>query len=165
MIPWANGFPEHIGLSTRECRGSPQFFSPNEAFFGWGQVSSRLHIYLYRQPWGLGIAVPHAQPQLPLYRGEGISQRGEDFASARHFFGVSSPDFESYIGLYVSETDPIGTIFVPRMPIAKTRPASPKAQLGWAAVGHFPSGVRISRFRLQPCPAALGSCGGTSPKG
>ena len=140
MTPWANGCAQHIGLSTRECRGSPQFFSPNEAFFGWGQVFSRLHIYLYRQPWGLGTAVPRAQPQLPLYRGEGISQRGEDLASARHFFGVSSADFESRIGLYVSETDPIGTILGVKIPNAKIRPAGPKAQLGWAAVGHSQKG-------------------------
>ena len=59
------------------------------------------------------------------------------------FFGVSSADFESCIGLYVSETDPIGTIWGAKTPIEKIRPAGPKAQLGWAAVGHFPKGLRI----------------------
>jgi len=77
-------------------------------------------------------------------------------------------DFESCIGLYVSETDPIGTILGARTPDEKFRPAGPKAQLGWAAVGHVPKGLRnhaIPSAAQLLWAAALGSWGEHFPKG
>ena len=62
--------------------------------------------------------------------GRGFFKRAEDFASGGHFFRVSSADFGAGIGLYVSETDPIGTILGAKTPIENFRLASPKAQLG-----------------------------------
>ena len=90
-------------------------------------------------------------------------KRAEDFASGRHFCGVSSADFGAGIGLYVSETDPTGTFLGAKMPIENFRPASPKAQAGWAPVGNAPKGLRISRYRPQSFQGA--AAGEVSQKG
>ena len=61
----------------------------------------------------------------------------------RRFSGVSSADSGTGIGLYVSETDPIGTILGAKTPIENFRLTSPKALLAWLAMGCCPKGLRI----------------------
>ena len=96
---------------------------------------------------GLGTAPGPVPKGCQCKGGRGFSKRAEDFASGRHFCGVSSADFGAGIGLYVSETEPIGTFLGARTPIENFRLASPKAKLGWAALGHVPKGLRILQCR------------------
>ena len=146
MTPSANGFDQHIGLSTRESRGYPNFSRRNKHFFDGGRFSP-VCTCTYIGSRGAGHRRRPRAPGCQCKGGRGFSKRAEDFASGRHFCGVSSADFGAGIGLYVSETDPIGTFFGARTPIENFRLASPKAQLRWAALGHVPKGLRILRCR------------------
>ena len=127
----------------------PNFSLRNNHFFD-GADFCPVCTYTY-----IGSLGAWARPQGPAPRcqckgGRGFPKRAEAFASGRHFSGVSSADFGTGIGLYVSETDPIGTILGTKTPTGNFRLASPKAQLGWAAVGQVKKGLRILRCRLQP---------------
>ena len=53
------------------------------------------------------------------------------------------------MGLYVSETDPIGTLLGAKTPIENFGLASPKALLAWLAMGCCPKGLRILQFRSR----------------
>ena len=61
--------------------------------------------------------------------------------------------------------DPIGTILGAYTPNENSHPAGPKAQLGWAAVGLAPKGLRILRFRPQPSPPPPSGRGFFAPNG
>ena len=126
--------------------GPPIFSCQNMHFFDGGRFSP-VCTYTYIGSLGAGHGWGPRAQGCQCKGGRGFSKRAEDFASGRHFCGVSSADFGAGIGLYVSETEPIGTFWGAKTPIENFRLASPKAQLGWAALGHVPKGLRILRCR------------------
>ena len=120
----------------------PNFSLRNNHFFD-GADFSPVCTYTYIGSLGAGHGWGPRAQGCHCKGGRGFSKRAEDFASGGHFFGVSSADFGAGIGLYVSETDPIGTILGTKTPNENFRLASPKAQRAWAAQGRVPKGLRI----------------------
>ena len=111
----------HLGLTASRNRsdsqmknpvGPPNFSRQNKHFFDGGRFSP-VCTYTYIGSRGAGHRRGPRAPGCQCKGGRGFSKRAEDFASGRHFCGVSSADFGAGIGLYVSETDTIGTFLAP----------------------------------------------------